>query len=147
MSPEYVGFFDAIKLFFRNYTNFKGRSTRSEYWWWALAMFIIAFVLTILQALTMYSKLSYLFSGIQVLWGLAIVIPSIALSIRRLHDVGRSGWWFLSRLWEGLSSWCSPSWQATARTSGANPPKPSGAGCVRWFRNGNRRTHFLWRRI
>ncbi|MDE7227823.1 MAG: DUF805 domain-containing protein [Treponemataceae bacterium] len=42
MSPEYVGFFDAIKLFFRNYTNFKGRSTRSEYWWWALAVFIIA---------------------------------------------------------------------------------------------------------
>ena len=98
MSPEYVGFFDAIKLFFRNYTNFKGRSTRSEYWWWALAVFIIAFVLTILQALTMYSKLSYLFSGIQVLWGLAIVIPSIALSIRRVHDVGRSGWWFLINL-------------------------------------------------
>ncbi|MDE7227822.1 MAG: DUF805 domain-containing protein [Treponemataceae bacterium] len=46
----------------------------------------------------MYSKLSYLFSGIQVLWGLAIVIPSIALSIRRLHDVGRSGWWFLINL-------------------------------------------------
>ena len=61
-------------------------------------MFIIAFVLTILQALTMYSKLSYLFSGIQVLWGLAIVIPSIALSIRRVHDVGRSGWWFLINL-------------------------------------------------
>lgn len=98
MSPEYVGFGGAVKLFFRNYANFKGRSTRSEYWWWSLAVFITVFVLVMLMSLSMYSKLLYLFYGIEVLWSLAIVVPNLALSIRRLHDVGKSGWWLLINL-------------------------------------------------
>ncbi|MDE7291759.1 MAG: DUF805 domain-containing protein [Treponemataceae bacterium] len=102
MSPEYVGFVGAIKLFFSNYANFKGRSTRSEYWWWGLALFIISFVLVILISVSIYSKLLYLFWGIMVLWSLAIVVPNLALAIRRLHDVGKSGWWFLINLVPGV---------------------------------------------
>lgn len=98
MSPEYVGFVDAVKLFFRNYANFKGRSTRSEYWWWLLAQGIIAIVLTVLLALTIDDTASYLVGGVLVLFCLAIVIPNLALSIRRLHDIGKSGWWFLISL-------------------------------------------------
>ena len=102
MSPEYVGFGGAIKLFFSNYTNFKGRSTRSEYWWWGLALFISSTVLVMLIALSIYSKLLYLFWGITMLWSLAIVVPNLALAIRRLHDVGKSGWWFLINLVPGV---------------------------------------------
>lgn len=98
MSPEYVDFGGAVKLFFSNYANFKGRSTRSEYWWWSLALFITFMVLTVLMSLSVYSKLLYLFWGIMMLLALAIAIPNLALSIRRLHDVGKSGWWLLINL-------------------------------------------------
>lgn len=105
MSPEYVGFGGAVKLFFRNYANFKGRSTRSEYWWWALAQGIIMIVLLVLYLLGMasdnlgtYLTVSYLIGGVMVLFCLAIVVPNLALSIRRLHDMGKSGWWFLINL-------------------------------------------------
>lgn len=102
MSPEYVGFGGAVKLFFSNYTNFKGRSTRSEYWWWALTQFITSTVLTMLICLSMYSKLLYLFWGIMMLWAIAIAIPGLALAIRRMHDVGKSGWWLLINLVPGV---------------------------------------------
>lgn len=97
MSPEYVGFADAVKLFFSNYANFKGRSTRSEYWWWSLAVFITSFVL-MMSLMFVEGVVVYLIAGVMVLYLLAIVVPNIALSIRRLHDVGKSGWWFLINL-------------------------------------------------
>lgn len=92
MSPQYVGFVDAVKLFFSNYTNFKGRSTRSEFWWWMLATVIIGIVLNILGALASPFKI------IMGLYSLGILVPSVALYIRRMHDVGKSGFWVLINL-------------------------------------------------
>lgn len=81
-----VGFLEAVALFFSRYADFKGRSRRSEYWWVMLFNVIVSVVLVLLP-----DSLAFLSS----LWSLAILIPSLAICIRRLHDVGKSGWWYL----------------------------------------------------
>lgn len=74
---------------------FGGRSGRKEYWYFVLFSLIIATVLTIIDSVigTFNPDLGLgLLSGI---YSLAILIPSIAVSVRRLHDIDRTGWWFL----------------------------------------------------
>ena len=92
MSPQYVGFGGAVKLFFSNYVNFSARSTRSEYWFVVLFNFLVGIVFGILQlVLPPLAVLSWL-------WSLATLLPGLGLSIRRLHDIGKSGWWILINL-------------------------------------------------
>lgn len=79
--PNNVDFITAVKMFFMNYANFKGRSTRAEYWWAMLGMFLISLIL---------GWISDTLSGI---FSLAIIIPSLAILTRRFHDIGKSGWW------------------------------------------------------
>ena len=71
----------AIRSGFNNYANFKGRATRAEYWWWALFSLIVQIVTSGQNA-------------IGDLIGLVILLPSVAVTIRRLHDTNRRGWWF-----------------------------------------------------
>ena len=78
-----VGFFEAIKLAFVHYADFKGRSRRSEYWWFTLFNTIIGFVLGLLLP------------NFAWIWSLVVLLPSLALCVRRLHDVGKSGWFYL----------------------------------------------------
>jgi uncharacterized membrane protein YhaH (DUF805 family) len=78
-----VTFVESIKLFFVNYADFKGRSSRSAYWWPWLASILFS---------TLLEFFSYEFG---ILWSLVILIPSLSLACRRLHDIGRSGWWQL----------------------------------------------------
>ena len=78
-----VGLFEATKLFFTRYADFNGRSRRSEYWWANLSIGILGAIVTAILGEM---------SGI---WSLAILIPSIAICVRRLHDIGKSGWWYL----------------------------------------------------
>jgi uncharacterized membrane protein YhaH (DUF805 family) len=73
----------------QNYAGFSGRARRTEYWMFFLINFIIVVVLGLIG---MAIKLSTILGGI---YGLAVLIPSIAVGIRRLHDTGRSGWWLL----------------------------------------------------
>ena len=78
-----MGFVDAIKSGFANYVGFSGRARRSEYWYWVL------FVVLASIATTMISEtLGSLFS-------LGVLLPGIAMGTRRLHDIGKSGWWQL----------------------------------------------------
>lgn len=86
MSPMHCSIVEAPKLFFKNYTNFSGRSTRSEFWWWILYNLVVVLLLNVLT-MNVSQNLGIL-SGI---WGLATIVPGIALCIRRLHDVGRPG--------------------------------------------------------
>ena len=81
----------AFKVFLENYTNFKGRSTVRDYWMTILASIVLGVVLGfVLGLLQIDAKTISTITGII---SLAIVIPSIALSIRRLNDTNRSGWW------------------------------------------------------
>ena len=77
------GFIEAIKLAFVHYADFKGRSRRSEYWWFTLFNIIVSGVLSI--ALPDFAWI----------WTLAVLIPGLSLCVRRLHDVGKSGWFYL----------------------------------------------------
>ena len=77
-----VGFVEAVKLFFKNYTNFSGRSRRSEYWWFCLFNLIVSLLL------------SLILPDIVGLWSVVILVPTLSLVVRRLHDIGKSGWWY-----------------------------------------------------
>ena len=77
----------------KQYVDFSGRARRKEYWMFTLVSVIISIVFAIID--------SALFDSPSVLGGiysLAILLPSIAVSIRRLHDTSRSGWWILINL-------------------------------------------------
>ena len=82
-------------LALKKYAVFAGRSQRSEYWFFVLFYFLIAIVLSIVDTAAGLMSLQAgigLFSG---LFMLAMFIPSLAVGVRRLHDIGRTGWWIL----------------------------------------------------
>lgn len=83
---------EAVQSVFSNYANFNGRARRSEYWWFCLANFVIALILS-----TLGRKIS-LFGFVSGLYSLAVLIPAIAVGVRRLHDIGKSGWWLFISL-------------------------------------------------
>ena len=89
MSPKHASFPEAIGLFFKNYVNFTGRSTRSEYWWYVLFNFIVSFVLSFIASALGMSD-AYGNSALSSIWLLVIFLPGLALSVRRLHDIGKS---------------------------------------------------------
>lgn len=70
------------------YADFSGRARRTEYWMFTLFNAIISLILGFVLATIGLVFLSYIYS-------IAILIPSLAVCIRRLHDIGKSGWWYL----------------------------------------------------
>lgn len=94
MSPKKVSFGEAIALFFKNYFNFNGRSTRSEYWWIVLFIFLVNLVLGFLGGIMGINddRGNNVFSS---LFTLACFVPNLSLTVRRLHDIGKSWLYFL----------------------------------------------------
>lgn len=80
-----MDFVTAIKTVFGKYVVFEGRALRSEFWYFQLFTLIVNLVL------------SAILSPLSAAFGLAVLLPSLAVGARRLHDIGRSGWWQL--LW------------------------------------------------
>ncbi len=91
------GFGDSIKLGFIRYFEVRGRSSRSEYWWWILftTLVWIAFGLIDSILFLITQDVIFLFGPLRILFVLAIIVPCIALAVRRLHDLNRSGWWLV----------------------------------------------------
>jgi|LakMenE18May11ns_1017448.scaffolds.fasta_scaffold9389769_1 uncharacterized membrane protein YhaH (DUF805 family) len=93
-----MSFVDAIKSYFQNYANFKGRARRSEFWWTVLFTALVSAGLSIVFPGSMMD----LGNGLVVqqshpivsLWSLATLVPSLAITWRRLHDVSKSGPYF-----------------------------------------------------
>ena len=86
-------FSQAVSSGFHRYFDFRTRSSRSEYWYWTLFLILVSVVATVLDEL--------LFGGTAILdpiSSVALFIPGLAVTVRRLHDVGRSGWWVLIAL-------------------------------------------------
>lgn len=85
--------FEAYLCFWKNYFNFSGRARRSEYWFAYIVSFIVAFLLVNLAKLLLaFSEAAGSFMlFVYSLYLLALIIPSISVSVRRLHDTGRSG--------------------------------------------------------
>lgn len=84
-------------LAFRKFAEFKGRSPRKEYWMFTLFNLLIALGLGMLAGLV-GGKGGGLTDVVSGLYTLVVFVPSLALSVRRLHDTGKSGWWMLITL-------------------------------------------------
>lgn len=80
-----MSFGEAIKSVFSKYATFSGRARRSEFWYFVLFNFLVSFVLGLIPFLSVVSGL----------WALAVLIPSLAVAVRRFHDIGKSGWTYL----------------------------------------------------
>lgn len=114
MPTRKIGFGEAVKLYFKNYVNFSGRATRSEYWWVCLFNNIVYMALGILFAISggsslaaydAYGDMSIAYMGagaifyiLMMLYSLAVLLPSLSLMVRRLHDIGKSGTYILMGL-------------------------------------------------
>ena len=127
---EQVGLREAVRRAFSNFATFRGRANRGEFWWFVLANFLIAILLSMLDSLLFGSSMGEngLLSGI---WSLVVLIPGLALSVRRLHDTDRSGWWQLIGITIiGLIPLIY--WLASPGTVGANRfgEDPTGRGTV-----------------
>ena len=82
----------------RKYAVFSGRSRRKEYWFFVLFVVIISIVLTSIDGLIGAYDRSTGAGLLSTIFSLAILIPSISVSVRRLHDIDRTGWWVLISL-------------------------------------------------
>jgi len=76
-------FAESIRVCFSKYADFNGTASRSEFWWFQLFIFLVA------AALSLFS------TTLCSLFYLAVLLPSLAVGARRLHDTGKSGWWQL----------------------------------------------------
>ena len=81
-----MNFIDAIKAGFSGYFDFRGRSGRSEYWWFLLFVMVVNLVVSTLDTTN---------GLIVILVYLGLLIPMLSVQVRRLHDINRSGWWIL----------------------------------------------------
>jgi uncharacterized membrane protein YhaH (DUF805 family) len=93
-----MNFGQAIVSGFRNYFNFSGRASRSEFWFFMLFYFLVAIVASVGDLFLFNNLASEGLGPIYVISNLALLVPEIAISVRRLHDIDRTGWWFLITL-------------------------------------------------
>jgi uncharacterized membrane protein YhaH (DUF805 family) len=85
-------FTQAIRSGFQNYVNFSGRAPRSEYWYWTLFSILVS-IASALVDVALFPSLNA--SPINTIVELALLLPGLAVSVRRLHDLDRTGWWLL----------------------------------------------------
>lgn len=85
------GIMDWFKKGLRNYTNFSGRARRKEYWYFVLVQMGLVIIAMILDAIIFNSEIGLFY----IVVALGLFLPGLAVTIRRLHDTSRSGWWFL----------------------------------------------------
>ncbi|HEX5994996.1 MAG TPA: DUF805 domain-containing protein [Jiangellales bacterium] len=94
-----MSFTAAIRSVLTQYVGFKGRARRSEYWWFALFTVLVGIVAAILDSVLGTAFGSDGSTGvIGILLNLALLLPTLAVAVRRLHDTDRSGWWLLIAL-------------------------------------------------
>ena len=116
---EIVGrrsFGTAVKICLRRYAQFEGRAPRSEYWWFALFTVLASIVADILDSAFLHGG----FGLISDLVWLALLLPSIAVQVRRLHDIDRTGWWWWIVLVPLLGWILLLVWNCTPGTEGPN---------------------------
>lgn len=91
----------AVTTVLSKYATFQGRAARPEYWWWVLATLILFIALGILEGVIFAPMMGHeAFSEdagqpLSFLASLALLLPNLAVAVRRLHDTDRSGWWLL----------------------------------------------------
>jgi uncharacterized membrane protein YhaH (DUF805 family) len=89
-----MNFQDAVRNVLSNYATFSGRAPRSEFWWWVLAVLIAVLVAGLLDSL-LFGGSDGGFQPLSTVLGLGVILPNLAVAVRRLHDTHRTGWWFM----------------------------------------------------
>lgn len=136
-----IGFGEAIALFYKNYVNFEGRSSRAEYWWTALYQIIVYSALAVafflLVGVENFSspENDAIFGGIAiaaVLFWLVNFLPGIAIQVRRFHDLDQTGWlvlvFFIVNAIISVSAFAQLIWFAVRGTDGPNKYGPDPYG-------------------
>ncbi|MYC29259.1 MAG: DUF805 domain-containing protein [Chloroflexi bacterium] len=90
-----MSFTGAITQCLRKYVEFNGRATRAEFWWWVLAVVIVSFALNAFNGFINALVGQSAFSILPAVFSLAVLLPNLVVTSRRLHDIGKSGWWLL----------------------------------------------------
>ena len=106
-----MSFTEAVSTCFQKYTDFSGRARRSEYWYFCLFNMILSMIA------------SFIFGADSVLTSLvslAVLLPGLAVCCRRLHDIGKSGWWMLIALVPIVGAILLIVWVCTDSQPGAN---------------------------
>ncbi len=117
---------EAVTSGYRNYVNFSGRSQRSALWWWVLFQLIVGVIIAFVEGGGHSSMAGGMYSGmyqagpIALIWDLVNFLPGLALAIRRLHDIDRSGWWVLIVLIPLIGAIILIVWDCTKGTAGDN---------------------------
>ena len=103
------GFFEAIGICFSRYAVFTGRASRAEFWWWSLFQGLVTGFFDAMIVPRQFQELMSAFVNgtvppadpsqamlqlIGTLFSLALFLPTAAVTVRRLHDIGKSGWWY-----------------------------------------------------
>lgn len=113
-----MNFSEAIQSGFQNYVNFSGRAQRSAYWFWALFAFLVSVAAAIVDSILFGFKPEGI-NIIQAIVGLALLLPGLSVSIRRLHDRDHTGWWFLL-IFTGIGAILLLVWFCMKGTDGPN---------------------------
>ena len=113
--PDFVeiGLFEIIK----KYAKFEGRANRTQYWYFVLTEILAFFILVDLCVIPFVNIIAGL--ALLVLW-LGLIVPGIAVAVRRLHDTNRSGWWLLLCFVPFVGAIVLLVWMCSEGTKGAN---------------------------
>ena len=112
-----MGFIKAVKHAFKNYVNFRGRTSRSEFWWFFLFVVAVSVALYIISEVgiatsadpQLWNTLAQVGIIMNIVWFLATILPASAIWFRRLHDSNKSGWWYILTVASGIGGFfCLP---------------------------------------
>ena len=116
-----MGFSEAVRTVLNKYATFEGRARRSEYWYFTLLSVILSIAAQVIGGGGRNGGLiTLLLLGVLCLVSLALLIPGIAVSVRRLHDTGRSGWFLLIALIPLVGGILLRVWMCSRGTEGPN---------------------------
>jgi uncharacterized membrane protein YhaH (DUF805 family) len=110
-----MGFQEAIQAGFAGYVKFDGRAMRWEYWYWVLFIIVASVVFQILMHV-----LGAWVGILSAIFSLGTLLPGIAVGVRRLHDIDRSGWWLLIAFIPVIGWILLLVWHCTPGTPGPN---------------------------
>jgi uncharacterized membrane protein YhaH (DUF805 family) len=120
-----MDFVNAIVSGYKGFVNFGGRTSRAPFWYWVLFQIIVGVIIafveggghTVVEGASIQSN--YQAGPIAIVWNLINLLPGLAIGIRRLHDLDKSGWWTLIAL-TGIGAIVLLVWDGSKGTAGAN---------------------------
>ncbi len=96
-----MSFTDAVRTVLSKYATFQGRAVRSEFWFFVLFVFLLFTILAVIEGAVLAPALGFSVfdpdagQPLSLVASLGLLLPNIAVAVRRLHDIDRSGWWLL----------------------------------------------------